>query len=58
MELLYIVLGMWIGIIFTYFQWYRPMSEKIEDLREGMHDCIKSGLNEPTNYGSPEKDMD
>ena len=49
---------MWIGIIFTYFQWYRPMSEKIEDLREGMHDCIKAGLNEPTNYGSPEKDMD
>ena len=58
MELLYIVLGMWIGIIFTYFQWYRPMSEKIEDLREGMHDCIKAGLNEPKNYGSPEKDMD
>ena len=58
MELLYIVLGMWIGIIFTYFQWYRPMSEKIEDLREGMHDCIKAGLNEPTNYGSPGKDMD
>ena len=58
MELLYIVLGMWIGIIFTYFQWYRPMSEKIEDLQEGMHDCIKAGLNEPTNYGSLEKDMD
>ena len=58
MELLYIVIGTWIGIIFTFFQWYKPMSKKIKDLREGMHDCIKAGLNEPTNYGSPEKDMD
>ncbi len=58
MELLYIVLGMWIGVIFTYFQWYRPMAQKIEDLEEGMKDCIKSGLNGPINYGSIEKDMD
>ena len=53
MELLYIVFGMWIGVIFTYFQWYRPMEQKIEDLEEGMKDCIKSGL-----IGSQEKDMD
>ena len=53
MELLYIVFGMWIGVIFTYFQWYRPMAQKIEDLEEGMKDCIKSGL-----IGSQEKDMD
>ena len=58
MELLYIVFGMWIGVIYTYFQWYKPMSQKIESLQEGMHDCIKSGLIGPTNGGSINKDMD
>ncbi len=58
MELLYIILGTWIGLIFTFFQWYIPMEKKINDLEEGMKDCIKSGLNGPINYGSIEKDMD
>jgi len=58
MELLYIVLGTWIGIVFTYFQWYRPMDEKIKNLEEGIHDCIKAGLMGPTNGGSVDKDMD
>ena len=58
MTLIYIVLGMWIGMIFTFFQWYRPMEQKIKDLQEGMHDCIKSGLIEPKINGSQEKDMD
>jgi hypothetical protein len=58
MTLLYFILGMWIGMVIAYFEWYRPMSKKIKDLEEGMHDCIKSGLIEPTNYGSQEKDMD
>ena len=58
MELLYIVIGMWIGMILTYFEWYRPMEQKIKDLQEGMHDCIKAGLNEPIINGSSEKDMD
>ena len=58
MELLYIVIGMWIGMVFTFFQWYRPMAKKIEDLEEGMHDCIKAGLTGPTTDGSQEKDMD
>lgn len=44
MVLLYIVIGMWIGVLFTYFQWYRPMSDRIENLEEGIHDCIKAGL--------------
>ena len=44
MVLLYIVIGMWIGMVLTYIQWYRPMSEKIKNLEEGMHDCIKAGL--------------
>ena len=58
MELLYIVIGMWIGMVFTFFQWYRPMAKKIEDLEEGMKDCIKAGLTGPTTDGSQEKDMD
>ena len=58
MIILYIVFGMWIGVIYTYFQWYKPMSQKIESLQEGMHDCIKAGLIGPTNYSSKEKDMD
>ena len=53
MELLYIILGTWIGLIFTFFQWYITMEKKINDLEEGMKDCIKSGL-----IGSQEKDMD
>ena len=44
MELLYIVIGMWIGMVFTFFQWYRPMSERIKNLEDGMHDCIKVGI--------------
>jgi hypothetical protein len=53
MTLLYIVIGMWIGMGLTFFEWYRPMEKKIKDLEEGMKDCIKSGL-----IGSQEKDMD
>jgi len=53
MTLLYIVIGIWIGMVITYFEWYRPMEKKIKDLEEGMKDCIKSGL-----IGSQEKDMD
>ena len=51
MTLLYIVIGMWIGMVFTFFQWYRPMAEKIKNLEEGMHDCIKTGMvgSEPDN---------
>ena len=44
MELLYIVFGMWVGMIFTYFEWYRPMKKRVMNLEEGMHDCIKAGL--------------
>ena len=58
MTLLYTVIGIWIGMVITYFEWYVPMYRKIKDLEEGMKDCIKSGLNEPINYGSIEKDMD
>jgi hypothetical protein len=58
MEILYIVFGMWIGVVFTFFQWYRPMDEKIKNLEEGIHDCIKSGLMGPTNNGSIDNDMD
>jgi uncharacterized protein YneF (UPF0154 family) len=47
MTLLYIVIGMWIGMIITYFEWYRPMEKKIKNLEEGMHDCIKAGLTDP-----------
>lgn len=47
MELLYIVIGAWIGMILTYIEWYRPMSKRIKDLEEGMHDCIKAGLTDP-----------
>jgi hypothetical protein len=58
MTLLYIVIGAWIGIVLTYFEWYRPMEKKIKDLEEGMHDCIKARLVGPTTNGSQEKDMD
>ena len=58
MELLYIVIGMWIGMGLTFFEWYRPMEKKIKDLEEGMKDCIKAGLIGPTTDGSQEKDMD
>ena len=58
MTLLYTVIGIWIGMVITYFEWYVPMAKKIKDLEEGMKDCIKSGLNGPINYGSIEKDMD
>jgi len=58
MTLLYIVIGIWIGMVITYFEWYRPMEKKIKDLEEGMHDCIKAGLVGPTTNGSQEKDMD
>lgn len=44
MELLYIVIGAWCGVILTYFEWYRPMEDRIKTLEEGMHDCIKAGL--------------
>ena len=44
MELLYIVIGMWIGMGLTFFEWYRPMEKKINNLEEGMKDCIKAGL--------------
>jgi hypothetical protein len=47
MELLYIVIGAWIGMILTYVEWYRPMAKRIKDLEEGMHDCIKAGLTNP-----------
>jgi hypothetical protein len=47
MELLYIVIGAWIGMILTYVEWYRPMAKRIKDLEEGMHDCIKAGLTDP-----------
>lgn len=47
MELLYIVIGAWIGMILTYIEWYRPMVKRIKDLEEGMHDCIKAGLTDP-----------
>jgi hypothetical protein len=58
MTLLYIVIGMWFGMIIAYFEWYVPMYRKIKDLEEGMHDCIKAGLVGPTTNGSQEKDMD
>ena len=58
MTLLYIVIGVWIGVVLTYFEWYRPMEKKIKDLEEGMHDCIKVGLVGPKTNGSQEKDMD
>ena len=54
MELLYIVIGMWIGMVFTFFQWYRPMAKRIEDLEEGMHDCIKAGMVGP----EPDNEME
>jgi hypothetical protein len=47
MTLLYIVIGMWFGMIIAYFEWYVPMYRKIKDLEEGMHDCIKAGLTDP-----------
>jgi len=53
MTLLYIVIGAWIGMLLTFFEWYRPMEKKIKDLEEGMKDCIKSRL-----IGFQEKDMD
>ena len=53
MTLLYTIIGIWIGMVITYFEWYRPMEKKIKDLEEGMKDCIKLGL-----IGSQEKDMD
>ena len=58
MTLLYIVIGMWIGMGLTFFEWYRPMEKKIKYLEEGMKDCIKAGLIGPTTDGSQEKDMD
>lgn len=58
MTLLYIVIGMWIGMGLTFFEWYRPMEKKIKDLEEGMKDCIKAGLIGPTTDSSQEKDMD
>ena len=58
MTLLYIVIGMWIGMGLTFFEWYRPMEKKIKDLEEGMKDCIKAGLIGPSTDGSQEKDMD
>ena len=58
MTLLYILIGIWIGVIFTFFQWYIPMEKKLNDLEEGMKDCIKAGLKGPTTNGSQEKDMD
>jgi hypothetical protein len=44
MELLYVVIGAWIGMLLTYVEWYRPMDKRIKNLEEAMHDCIKSGL--------------
>ena len=58
MTLLYTIIGIWIGMVITYFEWYRPMEKKIKDLEEGMKDCIKAGLIGPTTDGSQEKDMD
>ncbi len=47
MELLYVVIGAWIGMLLTYFEWYRPMAKRIKNLEEAMHDCIKAGLTNP-----------
>lgn len=44
MELVYIVFGIFTGMVITFFRWYRPMKQQIKDLQEGIHDCIKSGL--------------
>jgi hypothetical protein len=44
MELSYIVIGIWIGMLIAYFEWYVPMYKKIKDLEEGMKDCIKAGM--------------
>ena len=58
MTLLYFVLGIEIGMVIAYYEWYKPMSKKIKDLEEGMHDCIKSGMiGSATNYDN-EKEMD
>jgi len=32
MELLYIIIGVWCGVILAYFEWYKPMSKRIENL--------------------------
>jgi hypothetical protein len=45
-------------MVIAYYEWYKPMSKKIKDLEEGMHDCIKSGMvGSTTNYDN-EKEMD
>ena len=44
MELLYIVGGMWVGILWFYFILFRPLQKENESLKEAVHDCIKSGL--------------
>jgi preprotein translocase subunit YajC len=44
MEIVYITLGMWLGILWFYFILFRPLQNKNEKLKEAMHDCIKSGL--------------
>lgn len=44
MELLYIVGGMWVGILWFYFILFQPLQKENKKLKEAMHDCIKSGL--------------
>jgi hypothetical protein len=38
------LLGVIVGVVFSYFVWIKPLTEKERDLLEAVHDCIKAGL--------------
>jgi hypothetical protein len=39
-----LLLGVIVGVVFSYFVWIKPLTEKERDLLEAVHDCIKAGL--------------
>lgn len=44
MGTIYFLVGFVFGVIFSYFVWMRKMIDNEDELRQAVHDCIKSGM--------------
>lgn len=42
MILFYIAIGMWIGAIITYINWWIPMNNQIKNLQESIHNSVNA----------------
>jgi hypothetical protein len=44
MVMIYLLIGFVFGVIFSYFVWIRKLVNNETELRQAVHDCIKSGM--------------